>query len=240
MKKINEFSKKSQVYLENSKKLQKLQEELEFPAEDLNNVDFIDIIDESSLNLLPKTGGVYFIVSNEPFNFQLHSQKLPRLNIEEIPGFRIIYIGKTTNFKGRIQNHLFSKEKSIFKEKDGKFIVEHSISALSLDILDQEIPENLSLSHFKDAMSQKSKVSKTKTELLNLLVDKEERSFVNNTNYPVYYFKNGINVNSKKHAKYKFRVYYIPIIDNPSYSEFIETKWQEKFGVPALCSHNGR
>lgn len=210
----------------------------DFPEANLNNLPFEDIENEESFSSIPDSGGNYWIVSNEIPGFRLHSQNVP----SKIGEDEILYSGKTKqSIRGRIKNHLLAKKlsESIYSETKSGFKVKHSISALSLDILDQHVPEEIRLSHYKDAMSPKSKVAKTKEDLLKILKDQKEREYVENSNETIYYFKNGINVFDSKHSKFKFRVYYLPT-SNIAYSEWVENKWREKFGVPALCSNNGR
>ena len=77
---------------------------------------------------------------------------------------------------------------------------------------------------------------KNKAQLLQLYLSTNERNYINNNGFDIFYFRNGINITDDKHNAHDFKVYYITGLTS-LYLEHIEKQWRE-FGLPKLCSYS--
>ncbi len=196
--------------------------DIEIPNEKLDKVDFKLIKSNSDLNLIPSGGGCYWIWTNEPVNHSLHKHKTPNI----FHGGEVIYNGiAKDDVKGRIFHHLFGFEDAGW-------------SGISLDIYTKN-----SVSHRKKACSPSGKVPfiknlpiREKAQLLQLHLSNEENEYINNSNFDIFYFRNGIDIMDNKHVHHDFKVFYIIGLTS-LYLEYIEKHWRE-FGLPKLCSYS--
>ena len=196
--------------------------DVKIPNETLDKVDFIKVSKITDLNSIPSGGGCYWIWTNEPVNHSLHKHSTPK----RFNGGEIIYNGIAKDeVKGRIFHHLFGFEDAGW-------------SGISLDIYTKN-----SVSHRKKACSQTGKVPyidkqpiRNKTQILQLHLSSNERNYINNNGFDIFYFRNGINITDDKHNVHDFKVYYITGLTS-LYLEHIEKQWRE-FGLPKLCSYS--
>lgn len=191
------------------------------PDNTLNNVDYLLVKSKNDINKIPKGGGCYWIWTNEPVIHSLHKNDCP----EPFDGGEIIYNGiAQDDVKGRIKHHLFGDEDAGW-------------SGISMDIY-----KDTSISHRKKACSPKDKVPfidkkpiRNKKQLLSIHLSQSEKSFIRKSKEDTFYFKNGINLDDKKHKKYIYRVYFITGLKS-LYLEYIEKEWRKK-RIPKLCSY---
>lgn len=194
---------------------------IEIPNASLENVDFKLVKNNNDLNSIPPGGGCYWIWTNEPVRHSLHKHKTPNAFNEG----EVIYNGiAMDDVKGRVFHHLFGYEDAGW-------------SGISLDIYTKK-----SISHRKKACSPTGKVPyienqpiRNKVQLLNLHLSENEKAYITNNNFDVFYFRNGVNITDNKHCSFDFKVYYIIGLTS-LYLEHIEKKWRE-FGLPKLCSY---
>ena len=223
------------IWINEDKKVIELEKHIQIPNKTLDNVRNIELKSVNDFEKIPKTGGCYWFVTNEPINYTFHRHELP----EKIGDFDIIYNGiAKDNIQSRIKHHLLIK------------IQDPGWSGISIDIL----PIKYEGSHRKRAMStvKKTKVPylngkqlRTKEQLLQLNLSIEERKFIESNDLKNFYFRNGINVFDEnfdiKHSKCIFKVFYIAGLKSVSYVDLIEKKWRENYGLPRLCTyHSGR
>ncbi len=223
------------IWINEDKKVIELETHIQIPNKALDNVTNVELKSVDDFESIPKTGGCYWFLTNEPINHTFHRRKLP----EKIGDFDIIYNGiAKDNIQSRIKNHLL-----INKQDPGW-------SGISIDILQT----NYEGSHRKRAMStmKNAKVPylngthiRTKEQLLQLNLSIEERRYIESNDFKNFYFRNGINVFDEnldiKHSKYIFKVFYIAGLKSYSYVDLIEKMWRANFGLPRLCTyHSGR
>ncbi len=236
MKIINKYSesiwKKQEIKL-----FENLEKAIKIPNEKLDKVDFVLIKREADFEKIPKSGGCYWIWTNEPANHRFHKNLIPK----KIKNGEIIYNGiAKDNVRLRIKHHLLNVK------EDARW------SGISLDIYQSE-----SQSHRKKAMSlNKGKVPyvdcvfengtnsysckpvRTKKDLLShLFLSDTEKKYIKNSNASEIFFRNCIDIFERKHKKFKFVVYFITGLE-PLFLEYIEKKWREKYGLPKLCSYS--
>jgi hypothetical protein len=228
---INHFSKS--IWKKEEKKFRKLEEKVKIPDKSLNKVDSVILKTKIDFDRIPNTGGCYWIWTNEPVRHRFHKNETPK----KIDGGEVIYNGiAKDNVQSRIIHHLQGKPNAGW-------------SGISLDIYDEK-----SISHRKKVMSAKGKVPyveclsngrngnnlkpiRDKKLLFKLFLSKKEKSFLKKSNKKEYCFRNGVDILGSKHRKYKFKVYFITELET-LYTEYIEKKWREKFGLPKLCSYS--
>lgn len=195
------------------------------PNAKLKKVKFVEIRNEKDFDKIPKSGGVYWIETNEPVEHLLHNDVTPCKNND----FEIIYNGLAKDdIRSRIKKHLLRGE------SDGW-------SAISIDIL---LKGKDPKSHTKKAMATKGKVPYINGEQVRNLellekfhLSEEEKKFVEKSNKDTFYFHNGINcLTNTKHNVYVYKVYFIANLCEV-YASFIEKTWRERFGRPRLCSY---
>ena len=54
----------------------------------------------------------------------------------------------------------------------------------------------------------------------------------------IFIFINGINITEPKHNAFTYKVFYVSGLTSASYTDFIEKKWREKYGLPRLCTYS--
>ena len=205
------------------------------PCENLKICKNIQINNESDFNTIPNKSGLYWIMTNEPINHCLNSGiNCPNKNNANM---RIIYNGSTDNLRGRLKEHLL---RSDVKGGSG------TQSGISIDILLNNLEEEQKISHIKCLWGEKKKTPKffkdekiiklsDKDDLItNMYLNEQEKEYIENND--IIYFKNGINVLSEKHKKYKWQIYFLEI-ENHNMRDYIEIEWRKKNGVPILCSY---
>lgn len=230
----NKFSES--IWKREEEKFKKLEKKIKIPDKFLNKVDFVVLKTKNDFNLIPNTGGCYWVWTNEPVKHRFHQNKIPK----KIHRGEIIYNGiAKDNVQNRIIHHLQGEQNAGW-------------SGISLDIYYKK-----SISHRKKVMSAKGKVPyvecppnsrngkkddelkpiRDKKLLFKLFLSKKEKSFLKKSYKKEYYFRNGVNIFEPKHRRYKFKVYFITGLET-LYTEYIEKKWREKFGLPKLCSYS--
>lgn len=173
-----------------------------------------------------KTGGVYFIATDEPiyhsFNRKNHPKKLEG-------GFEIFYNGTADDLRERAKKHLLRTKSK-------------GMSGVSMDILMDEEVE----SHTKCCFSQDKKKKtpfvnneriKSIDDVYKLRLTEENRAYIRENPGKTLYFRNGINVSDAKHKDFTFRFYY-QAIESHSVRDMIEIGWRKKNGIPKLCSYS--
>lgn len=208
-------------WLEQEKKFKEAIKVVEIPDNTLKDVDFLIIKSLNDAENIPKGGGCYWIWTNEPVIHSLHNNEVPA----PFDGGEVIYNGiAQDNVRERIIHHLFGDEDAGW-------------SGISMDIYKKP-----SQSHRKKACSPTGKVPfinkipiKCAKQLLNLHLSRSEKTFIKKSKEDTFYFRNGINLNDKKHKKYNYRVYFITGLKS-LYLEHIEKEWRSK-QIPKLCSY---
>jgi len=192
------------------------------------NLKHVDYVNRNEIDQIPKSGGCYWIWTNEPVLHTLHKNKTPEL----FNGGEIIYNGiAKDDVRGRVFNHL-------------KGEIDAGWSGISLDLHFGQ-----TVSHRKKAMSVEGKVPfikdvdengaerfkqvRSKGDLLSLYLSRIEKRLLLRARLDRVYF----NIENSKHKKFKFRVYYITGLSS-LYLEFIEKEWRVKYGLPKLCSYS--
>jgi len=218
----------NQIWLEHDKRIGALEKAYTLPSKVLQDVPHVEVDDIDSLNEIPKTGGVYWIWTNEPVRHKLHKNQIP----DKFNEGSIIYNGVAKdNVRGRIYSHLFGSEESGW-------------SAIGMDIFMKP-----STSHRKKVMStsknNRVKVaylldgkrinSKDKLKMLHL--NKTEKEYIDSTDQTEYYLRNGIDRRDEKHKSFTFIVYFIADLTSLTYLEFLEKRWRTSYGLPQLCSY---
>lgn len=196
------------------------------PDGQLKGVPAIIIKSPTDLTRIPKSGGCYWIWTNEPVlhSFHPNSKVFPT----GFDGGEIVYNGiSKDDIRGRIQRHLLGK-------------VEEGMSGIGLDLLTFEYKG----SHRKKAYSTDGKAPcidgkriTTIEQLRQIGLSKEEKVFLDGCTHAVY-FRNGINVTEEKHKKFVFKVYFLSNLKSYSYGDIVEKKWREINGIPKLCSYS--
>lgn len=235
----------NEIWLEEEKIFLKAIENIKIPNATLDNVSFVTPHTSNDLNVIPESGGCYWIWTNEPVNHYLHKNETP------VPfnGGEIVYNGiAKDNVRGRVKHHLFGH-------------VDAGWSGISLDVYFDE-----TTSHRKKALSEKGKVPfikieeslkrgntkkglkkgdlvqkykpiRAKEDFLNIFLSEIEKNEIENMDINRIYFRNGINITEDKHKNFQFKVFYITNL-SPLYLEFIEKKWRQENGLPKLCSYS--
>jgi hypothetical protein len=217
---------------------------VKIPSATLEDVAFVIPKSISDLNIIPQTGGCYWIWTNEPVLHSLHKNPTPK----PFNGGEIIYNGiAKDDVRSRVKHHLFGQ-------------IDAGWSGISLDIYFGD-----TISHRKKALSQKGKVPyiidkkialrlskkknlkkgdeieihipiRKKDDFLKIHLTDNEKELLNQSEIGKIYFRNGIDITEPKHSKYEFKVYFITGLSS-LYLEFIEKKWREN-GLPKLCSYS--
>lgn len=230
------FSKS--IWQKEEKKFRKLEEKIRIPDRFLNEVDCVILKEEGDFDCIPRTGGCYWIWTNEPVKHRFHKNKIPgKINKGEI-----IYNGIVEdNIQGRVKHHLFGDMKATW-------------SGISLDIYfgksrshrkkifstnkRVKVPYVVGYSNKKNGVNSVKLISIRNRDLIfKLFLSKKEKFFIKSRSQKEYYFRNGINISDPKHRKYLFKVYFITGLKT-LYREYIEQKWREKFALPKLCSYS--
>lgn len=219
------------IWIKEDKKFIELEKKVQIPNKTLDNVRNIELKSRNDFDKIPKAGGCYWFLTNEPINHSFHKHKLP----EKLGDFDVIYNGKAKDdIQSRIKYHL------LIDNQDPPW------SAISTDIL----PIKYEGSHRKRAMSIKentkvpylnSKPIRTKEKLLQLNLSTEEKKFIKSNDFINFYFRNGINVFDEnfdiKHSNYIYKVFYIVGLKSVSYIDVIEKRWRDCCGLPRLCTY---
>lgn len=195
----------------------------------LDDLDCVYLTSETDLKKIPKAGGVYFIVTNEPVNHSFHNRDFP----DKLPdNFEIIYNGTAQDLCDRAKKHLFRE-------------VSKGMSGISLDIL--TTGEKVK-SHTKVCFSVEErrtpyiddgyKVKRIKTidEVYKLNLSHREITFVKKNQEEDIYFKNGIDIFDLKHRQYQY-IFFFKAIHSHNVRDIIETNWRRTFGTPRLCTY---
>lgn len=185
----------------------------------------VTVATADDINLIPKVGGVYFIVTNEPVNHTFHCHKLP---IPIGDGYEIIYNGTAQDLRDRAKKHLMRT-------------VSKGMSGISMDILMDESVESHTKCCYSPSQRKKTpyvvkEPIKSIENVLKLHLSDDEKTFVTNNAKSTLYFRNGINVSDAKHSGYTFKYYYQEL-QSHSVRDIIETTWRKNNGVPRLCSY---
>jgi hypothetical protein len=228
---ISRFSKS--IWKKEEKKFKKLEKKVKIPDMFLSKVDSVILKTKNDFDRIPNTGGCYWIWTNEPVKHRFHQNKIPK----KFRKGEIIYNGiAKDNVQSRIIHHLQGEQNAGW-------------SGISLDIYYEK-----SISHRKKVMSAKGKVPyvesssnsrngndckpiRGKKLLFKLFLSKKEKSFLKKSDKKEYCFRNGVDIFEPKHRRYKFKVYFITGLET-LYTEYIEKKWRENFGLPKLCSYS--
>lgn len=204
------------------------------PCEKLKICKSIEVHSDIDFNTIPNVSGLYWIMTNEPIIHCLNSGlNCPYINNANM---RIIYNGTTDNLRARLKDHLLRSD-----DKGGS----GTQSGISIDVLLNKLEYN-KISHIKCLWGEKKKTPKilkdekfvkltNKEELISqMYLTEHEKEYIKNND--TIYFKNGINVLSDKHKKYKWHIYFLEI-ENHNIRDYIEIEWRKKNGVPILCSY---
>lgn len=228
------------------KKFLKAIEGVAIPNSSLDNVEFVSSKETTEFVEIPNEGGCYWIWTTEPVLHSLHKHSTPK----PFDGGEIIYNGiAKDNVRSRVVHHLLGK-------------ADAGWSGISLDIYFGETG-----SHRKKALSDKGKVPfirekyiirrstkdgklkkgdegerfkaiRNKDDFAKIFLSNEERENLSEEKFSKIYFRNGININDKKHKDFEFRVYYITGLSS-LYLDFIEKKWRnDNKWLPKLCSYS--
>lgn len=230
------------IWIGEEKKYLSAIENVKIPNERLDDVPSVIIKSEEDILKIGDGGGCYWIWTNEPVTHFFHKNPIP----SSVDNGEIIYNGiAKDDVKGRIKHHLLS-------------ISDARWSGISLDIYFLD-----TVSHRKKVFAKKGKVPyvQKETEVLKseglnkgdkvtrlvplrniediskLNLSPEEQSHISKLDYKEIYFRNGIDVQEKKHAEFEFRVYYIVGLKS-LYLDFVEKQWRNKYGTPKLCSYS--
>ncbi len=91
------------IWINEDKKVIELETNIQIPNKALDNVSNVELKSVDNFEKIPKTGGCYWFLTNEPINHTFHRRELP----EKIGDFDIIYNGiAKDNIQSRIKNHL--------------------------------------------------------------------------------------------------------------------------------------
>ncbi|MEE9378407.1 MAG: hypothetical protein V3V33_10265 [Candidatus Lokiarchaeia archaeon] len=213
---------------EQDKKVKEFEKSIEIPNAELDNVPFVILKSEDDFEKIPKKGGCYWVVTNEPIIHKFHKHGLPK----KMRDMEIIYNGVAKdNVHHRIKQHLL-----INKEDPGW-------SAIRIDLLlkthrayhrqkAMSIKPRTRVPYFDDKEIRKFedllKLNLSQIEIEYVLAHKDAEAF---------HFKNGINIFDEKHKNYDYKVYFIADLKSITYLDFIEKKWREQYGLPKLCSY---
>jgi hypothetical protein len=219
-------------------------QDVKIPNETLDDVPCVTPKIITDLDIIPQSGGCYWIWTTEPVRHSLHKNPTPK----PFDNGEVIYNGiAKDDVRSRVKHHLFGQ-------------TDAGWSGISLDIYFGN-----TISHRKKALSDRGKVpfviqkktigkSSTKKNLkkgdeieihipirkkddfLKIHLSDNEMQLLNESEVGKIYFRNGIDISEPKHAKYEFRVYFITGLSS-LYLEFIEKKWR-KSGLPKLCSYS--
>ena len=228
------------------KKYRDAVKDIEIPNGILEYVQYILPKSPQDFNLIPETGGCYWIWTDEPVLHSLHKNKTPL----KFDGGEIIYNGiAKANVRHRVKNHLHNLD------------IDSGWSGISMDIYFGETQ-----SHRKKGLSQKGKVPfikkkitakgnskikgykkgeeleifvpiRTREDLYSILISNAEKEQLMTNETGVIHFRNGINIFERKHQPFEFRVYYITDI-SALYLDYIEKRWREDYHLPKLCSYS--
>lgn len=206
---------------------------IEIPDASLSGLTSIRITKEEDLIRIPKTGGNYWILTDEPVRHVLHAgKKCPTILSS---GLTVVYNGVSGSLQGRAKEHLLREDSK------GGFGAQ---SGISLDLM-KESPTKKS-SHAKCIWAEKKKIPKvllggsykkpsSKNEVIDamhLSADEKE----NARGKEELYFKNGIHVQDTKHIPYTWLFVFVPISVH-SIRDYVENEWRNIHGVPVLCSY---
>lgn len=201
-------------------------EKMWIPNEKLDGCEKILLKDKKDFDLIPKTSGAYWILTDEivKHSMDLHTRKPNKIN-----GFDIIYNGIAGDLNSRAKEHLY-REKC-----EGQ-------SGISVDLYIET--KKISDSHVKYACGKGKKVPyllekngkiSCKEDVFLLNLSNEEIEFVKNCNEDYIKFWNGINISWNKHKNFNWYFCYYKSIS--PLTELIEKKWRNVYGKPRLCSY---
>jgi hypothetical protein len=233
------------IWQEQDENLSKTVDSIRIPDAKLTEVSVVEVKTIADINLIPQSGGCYWIWTNEPVLHSLHRNKTP----ESFDNGEIIYNGiAKDNVRNRIRNHLLGS-------------IDAGWSGISLDLYFGK-----TTSHRKKALSPKGKVPyfkkqytlkrgnkkkgtkkgdtaerlesiRDKSDLLKINLSSEEVTKVSSITDSIIYFRNGIDIREEKHKAHTFKVYYITGI-SPLYIDLIEKKWREVHCLHKLCTYS--
>lgn len=202
------------------------------PNKNLSNIHSIKLTTIKDFDLLPKTRGNYFIVTNKEINHSFHNENTLKFPEKINDNLHIIYNGITDNIQLRIKQHLLRKN------------VTNIPSGISIELITNfaynksHTKKLLSLNSSKIPYINKEKASIENIKNLNL--SKEESFIINDyitKKTDNVYFKNGIDITNNIHNKFDWYIYYVEVKDK-ILNEYIEQKWREEFGLPKLCTYS--
>jgi hypothetical protein len=214
------------VWRQEEQRFRDLETSIRIPDARLNDVDVVELSDQSEFDRIPQSGGCYWLWTNEPVRHRLHRKRIP----ERFDNGEVIYNGiAKDNVCQRIKHHLIGE-------------LEAGWSGISIDIYPGD-----ARSHKKKACSASGKVPyldrdhfppvRSKELLGELNLSERERDFINASRQEIFYFRNGIDIREQKHRTSSFRAYYIITQPETLYLDFIEKKWRKEYGLPKLCSY---
>lgn len=215
------------IWHKQDNKLRAIEKSIKIPDSNLSDITITNLDNPESLDSIPKTGDVYWILTNAPINHALHNHPLPN----PIGNMQIIYNGiAKDNIQARTKHYLLNNDPNA------------GWSAISVDIFMEPV-----ISHKKAAMDidQRRKVPNiegnpiySKEMLLKLFLSDEEKKFITTTEAKQIYFRNGINIFDEKHSNYEYQVGYISDLKSFIHLDYIEKKWRKEYCLPRLCTYS--
>jgi hypothetical protein len=237
------------------------------PDEELTGCDVVDVLRDPDWRArVPKAGGVYFIVTDEPVLHCLHSgdRKIPRASDEMIgavpggPAFQVVYNGISDDLRARVADHLLRPDA---RGAPG------SMSAISVDLHFHDasaarrgagaaggqdshaklawaegggrrckLPKMLALADGAEPRRYTRPVSREDALRRLHLSAAELERAARHGADDVLRFKNGIAVSAEKHSNYRWLFVFV-VCQNHLMRGYLETRWRELHGVPLLCSY---
>lgn len=204
------------------------------PDQHLTNIPKKTVAQPSDFDDIPKTGGCYWILTNEDVNHCLNSStKHPEELIPDTDDCRVVYNGVADDLRSRAKQHLLRND------RDGHF---GTRSGISVDLMKGAKTETKN-SHAKrinlirlrtaDGFEpMKTSDKNTILERLNFTREEVDLAFQQEE----IFFKNGIDVQDLKHQHCQW-IFAYESIDNQLLRDHIERSWREKYGIPILCTY---
>lgn len=217
------------------------------PGTDLRGLHWVHMRGLEDAKAIPRLGGNYWIVTNEPIVHCLNGASHVRPAPFDLEGqhVRVVYNGVSSDsLQSRAKEHLLREDGR------GGF---GSMSGISVDIQRQPVKEGRTQSHAKCLWHPETKkipyiytgepgakpqqIVDRGALLAALPLSVTEREHIAGipVDAPVY-FKNGIDVRDAKHCEYVWYFVFAPL-DNHSMRDFVEIEWRRRHGMPPLCSY---
>ena len=212
----------------------------------IKNGKYLDM-NKDNLDEIPNLPGNYWIATNEPILHSLNpdfDNRPKKIKYKE-NYLNIIYNGQGDTIRTRIKAHLYRPNNKGLSDMSG----------ISVDITElykqgTKISHNKCLWYKKNSKKGKKlpyyelkKKFITYDDIKNMYSEddtdklKDYYKILDKTS--TIYFKNGIDINEKKHKKYIWLVIYYDMnkfIYHP-FSDIIEQEWRKNNGSPILCSY---